>query len=150
MTYAPGLPDPIHDAAFYEGVAARRLVAFVIDAVAIAALSLVAILLFGVMTLGLGFLAAAPVAFAVAFVYRAATLAGWSATPGMALTGIELRRFDGRPFGAVEAIGHTALFLLMFALVIPQIVSIAMLALATPGRALHDLPFGAAAINRPA
>jgi hypothetical protein len=68
----------------------------------------------------------------------------------MALTGIELRRFDGRPLGPVEAVAHTALFLLMFALVAPQIVSIAMMALGTPGRALHDLPFGTAAINRPA
>jgi uncharacterized RDD family membrane protein YckC len=150
MTLAPGLPDPVHDAAFYEGVAARRLVAFLIDAAAIAALSLAAILLFGVLTLGFGFLAAAPAAFAVSFVYRAATLAGWSATPGMALVGIELRRFDGKPFGPFEAVGHTALFLLMFALVAPQIVSIATMALGTPGRALHDLPFGSAAINRPA
>ena len=150
MTLAPGLPDPVHDAAFYEGVTARRLVAFLIDVVAIGALSAAAILLFGVMTLGFGFLAAAPVALTVSFIYRAGALAVWSATPGMALTGIEMRRFDGQPFGAVEAIGHTILFLLMFALVVPQIVSIAMLTLATPGRALHDFPFGAAAINRPA
>jgi uncharacterized RDD family membrane protein YckC len=150
MTYAPGLPDPIHDARFYEGVAARRLVAFLIDALLIAAASAVAIVVFGVATLGLGFLAAAPIVVAVSFLYRAGSLATWSATPGMALCGVELRRFDGRRFGAVEAVGHTLLFLLMFALVIPQLVSVFLMAVSVPGRGLHDLPFGAVAINRPA
>jgi uncharacterized RDD family membrane protein YckC len=150
MTHAPGLPDPIHDARFYDGVALRRLVAFVIDVALIGALAVLAVLVFGVATLGLGFLAAAPIVLAVSFVYRAGSLATWSATPGMALAGVELRRFDGRPFGTVEAIGHTLLFMVFFGLVLPQLVSVFLMLVSTPGRALHDMPFGAAAINRPA
>ena len=38
-----GLPDPERDRQFYEGVPARRLVAFFIDTVVIVAISLVAI-----------------------------------------------------------------------------------------------------------
>lgn len=147
---SPGLPDPIHEARFYEGVPARRLFAFLADTVAIVGLTLVATLLFGVLTLGVGLLLFAPIAVAVTFAYRAGTIAQWSATPGMALVGIELRRADGARFGPVEAAIHTALFMLATITAAPQILSVVMMAMGRPGRGLHDLPLGSTAINRPA
>jgi len=150
MTYAPGLPDPIHDAQFYAGVSARRLVAFLIDFTVIAVLAVLTTLAFGVATLGIGFALAAPIGAVVGFLYRYLTIARASATPGMALVGVELRRRDGERFDAWEAAIHTALFTVMFVTVLPQIVSVAMMAVGRDGRGLHDAALGSALINRPA
>jgi len=150
MTYAPGLPDPIRDAQFYAGARARRLAAFLIDFVAITVLALLTTLLFGVATLGMGFALAAPIGAVVGFLYRALTIARASATPGMALVGVELRRRDGARFDGWEAAVHTALFTAMFVTVLPQIVSVAMMAFGRDGRGLHDAALGSALINRPA
>lgn len=150
MTYAPGLPDPIHDAQFYAGAPARRLVAFLIDCIAIAVLTVLTTLVFGVATLGLGFALAAPIGAAVGFLYRWLTIARASATPGMALVGVELRGRDGARLDGVEAAIHTALFTAMFVTVLPQIASVAMMAFGRDGRGLHDALLGSALINRPA
>lgn len=150
MTYAPGLPDPIHDAQFYAGVNARRLVAFAIDFAVIAVMALLVTLLFGVATLGMGFALAAPIGAVVGFLYRYGALARYSATPGMALVGVELRRRDGARFTSWDAAVHTALFTVMFMTVLPQIVSVAMMAFGKDGRGLHDALLGSALINRPA
>jgi uncharacterized RDD family membrane protein YckC len=147
---APGLPHPVHDARFYEGVPVRRAIAFAIDTVAIVAIGALAAALFGVATFGFGFALVAPVMAATGFAYRALTLAKFSATPGMLLVGVELRRRDGARFGPVEATAHTALFLLMFAFVVPQILSMVAMATLPMGRGLHDLALGSAAIHRPA
>lgn len=148
--FAPGLPHPDHDAQFYVGVPARRAAAFAVDVVAIAVLATAATVVSGIATLGAAFLLAGPATLTLAFLYRAMSLGRWSATPGMALLGIELRRFDGARFGALEATVHTALFFLAFLTVVPQIISVAMMAFGPRGRGLHDLPIGAVAINRPA
>ena len=150
MTYAPGLPDPIRDTQFYQGLPARRLVAFLIDFMVIAVLALLVTLLFGVATLGLGFALAAPIGAVVGFLYRYFTIARASATPGMALVGVELRRRDGARFDGWEAAMHTALFTVMFMTVLPQIASVAMMAFGRDGRGLHDAALGSAMINRPA
>ena len=145
-----GLPHPVGDARFYAGVPLRRLIAFVIDTVAIVLLGVVATLVFGVLTLGAGFFLSLPVMAVTAFVYRAGTLARLSATPGMWLTGIELRRRDGTSFALVEALIHTAVFTACLVTGILQLISVAMMVLGPMGRGLPDLAIGAAAINRPA
>lgn len=150
MIHAPGLPDPVRDAQFYAGVRARRLVAFLIDFAVITVVALLATLLFGVATLGLGFALAAPIGAVVGFLYRYLTIARASATPGMALVGVELRRRDGKRFDAWDSAVHTALFTIMFVTVLPQIVSVAMMAFGSDGRGLHDALIGSALINRPA
>jgi uncharacterized RDD family membrane protein YckC len=144
------LPHPVHDAQFYAGVGARRVVAFLVDAAAIALISGVLTLVFGVATLGFGFAMALPILLAVSFLYRYAALARWSATPGMALCGIELRRGDGARLGEVEAALHTAVYLGCFYTVAPQMLSIAMMAVSPMGRGLPDLVANATMINRPA
>lgn len=150
MSFFDALPDPAHDAQFYEGVAARRLVAFLIDAAAIAAATVATTLLFGILTLGVGFMLALPLTLAVSFLYRYFTISRRSATPGMALCGIELRRHDGRRLGEVDAAVHTAVYLGCFYTVGPQLVSVAMMLMAPAGRGLADLAAGTVMMNRPA
>jgi uncharacterized RDD family membrane protein YckC len=145
-----GLPHPIADARFYSGVPLRRLLAFVIDSVVIVLVGLGLTLVFGVVTLGTGFVLLAPVMGMTGLVYRIASLARWSATPGMWLCGIEMRRRDGQHFGIIEALVHTVMFALCLATGFLQVISIATMALAPLGRGLPDMLLGSAAINRPA
>jgi uncharacterized RDD family membrane protein YckC len=147
---SPGLPDPARDARFYEGVAQRRLIAFALDAAAIAALGFLGAAAFGIATFGVGFLAAGPVALGVAFLYRAITLARLSATPGMWIVGVELREAHGGALAPWTAMAHTALYFGCFFLVIPQIASVWLMATTPTGRGLPDLALGAAMIHRPA
>jgi len=150
MALPDALPDPRLDAQFYEGVAARRFVAFLIDAALIAATTVAGTLLFGIVTLGVGFMLALPLTLAVSFLYRYFTISRRSATPGMALCGIELRRRDGRRLGEVDAAVHTATYLGCFYTVGPQILSVVMMLMAPAGRSLADLATGTVMINRPA
>jgi uncharacterized RDD family membrane protein YckC len=145
-----GLPHPVRDARFYRGVPLRRLVAFAIDAVATLVIGAVVSLAFVVVTLGAGFLVIVPVMGATTFAYRALSLARWSATPGMLVTGIELRRRDGDPFGAGDALAHTLLFALLAMTGFLLVVSAMFMALGPMGRGLHDMLLGTTAINRPA
>lgn len=145
-----GLPHPEYDARFYAGVPARRAVAFVIDTVAALLLGLVAVLAIGIATLGVGFLFGSIVFLLSGFLYRAGSLLRWSATPGMLLTGIELRRHDGEVFEPGDAVAHTLLFALCLASGIVQLVSVVCMVAMPLGRGVPDLILGSAAINRPA
>lgn len=144
-----GLPHPSRDARFYDGVGARRLAAFVVDAALVTGAAALAVLAFGVATLGVGLALGLPIALTVSFLYRFLTLARWSATPGMALFGLEARGWSGARLSDAEAAIHTGAFLLCFHLVAPQLVSVALMALRPDGRGLHDLAIGAAVINAP-
>ena len=149
----PGLPDPERDAQFYDGVPARRVVAFLIDLVVVLALDavIVAVLaVVGVVTLGLGWLLIGPAVLASGFLYRWAMLSAISATVGMVLTGIEIRGPEGRRLDQRQALLHTGAFYLTMLSVVVLLVSM-IVSLASPrGQMLHDLLIGSAAINRPA
>lgn len=144
------LPDPTTEIRFYRGATTKRLLAFVIDVLVAAALGAAATLLVGVATLGVAFLLALPVMAATDFLYRWASIARWSATPGMALLGVELRRADGRPLDMLDALAHTTLYWIFVASGILQLVSVAMMAATPQGRGLHDAILGTVLINRPA
>ena len=144
-----GLPDPDVDGRFYDGVPSRRLAAWVVDFLTVAALSLVVIPIFGVLTLGLGFFAAPAVYYGLSFLYRVATLSGRSATWGMRLMGIELRDASGERFGFGMALAHVGLYTLSVFLTIPLFLS-GLTVLATRyNQTLHDIVLRAAAINAP-
>ena len=145
-----GLPHPVAERRFYEGVPLRRLIAFLFDAVASVLLGAVAGLAFGLVTLGLGFVMFVPVILATGFLYRVISIARWSATPGMLLTGIEFRNRAGLPLLPAEALVHTALFTALAASGVLQVLSVALMAVTPMGRGLHDLVLGTAAIHRPA
>jgi len=139
------LPHPEYQAEFYAGVAAKRAMAWLVD-------TLIAILLTAVVVpftafTGLFFL---PLLFAVvSFLYRWLSLARSSATPGMRLAGIEFRRADGATFDGVTAFLHTAGYVVSFSMVLPQILSAALMVFTEKGQGLTDLVLGSVALNRP-
>lgn len=138
------LPDPIRHADFYRGTAKRRLVAWVADTVTTGVLTAL-IVPFTAFT-ALLFL---PLLYAVVnAAYRYATLAAFSATPGMALAGIELREADGGRLRGVTALLHTAGYIVSWVFVLPQVASAALMATSPRGRGLTDLVLGTAAIRR--
>lgn len=144
-----GLPDPVSDARFYDGVPARRLLAFLVDEALGWAIGLTAAFIFGVATLGVGFLAFAPVMALSAFAYRWASLTRWSATPAMSLFGVQLRNRHGERFSASEALAHTAMFYLCLATGVGQVVSVAMMLTSPMGRGVGDALIGSTMIRRP-
>ena len=148
MTYsapASHLPDPGLQPEFYASVPAKRLLAWAVDTLLIGLLGLLLLPLTGF--LALFFL---PVFYlGIGFVYRVLTLIQWSATPGMALMSIELRRQDGHRFDTPHAVLHTLGFSLSVAFVLPQLVSIFLMATGGRGQGLTDLVLGSAVINRP-
>jgi uncharacterized RDD family membrane protein YckC len=143
---SPGLPDPDAAPGFYDGVPLKRFLAWIVDAVVVLALTLVAVPL-------TAFVAAfffPLVWLAIGFVYRTVTLATASATPGMRLVGIELRDRWGRRFDTAHAILHTLGYTLSISTLIVQGVSVALMLTGGRRQGLTDLILGTAAINRPA
>jgi uncharacterized RDD family membrane protein YckC len=146
----PGLPDPERDRQFYEGVPSRRLAAWVFDVVVILAIGVPLGLFFGLVTFGLGFAAFPFLIGCVSFAYRIATISSGSATWGMRLMGIELRKFDGSRFDLPTAVMHTAIYVVSFAFFLIQIISCAFMISTRYGQGLPDLVLRTTAINRPA
>lgn len=143
------LPDPELDAAFYEGVLSKRLVAWFIDLGAILAISLPILVLVGVVTLGFGLFAAPFLITLIAFAYRVVTIADRSATWGMRVMGIELRLHSGRKFDLFNAFLHTLLFFALMASVLGWVASILAMLMTARGQGLGDLLLGTTAINKP-
>jgi len=141
-----GLPDPDLQAAFYAGVPAKRLLAWLIDALVIGVLVLAALPL--TVFIGVLFM---PVLFLVlGFAYRFITIAGASATPGMRLMAIEFRDRAGQRFDGSLALSHTLLFTLACAVAPLQLVSAVLMATSARGQGLGDMLLGTTAINRAA
>ncbi|WGH78518.1 RDD family protein [Jannaschia ovalis] len=145
MTYAAGLPDPIHQPEFYEGVVSRRALAWIVDILIITGFTFLA----GLLTLTLAFFLW-PVAFvAIGAVYRIGTLASGSATWGMRLMGIELRDHRGERFDRVQSVLHVFGYYLSISFLLPALASIGAMLATERRQGLTDLVLGTAAINRP-
>lgn len=149
-TMMPGLPDPERDRQFYEGVQPRRLAAWVVDVLIVLAVGVPLAILFGLATLGFGFALFPLLVMGVGFLYRTATIAGGSATWGMRLMGIELRRADGSRLDFATALMHTAIYTVAFSVVLLQMASIVGMLATRYGQGLPDLILRTAMINRPA
>jgi len=136
----------------FDGVLARRVIAFLIDFVIISipvVLAAIFIFAFGIVTLGLGFalywlLPSATVIWAI--VYFGATLGGpASATIGMRVMDLEMRTWYGAPayfvLGAVHAIAFwfTVSFFTPLVLLVPFFNE--------RRRLLHDILLGTVIIN---
>lgn len=141
-----GLPDPDYQSEFYENVPAKRAIAWVVDTIVVVAI--VAVLI--VLTVGIGVFFAGFLWLIVGFVYRVVTLANGSATLGMRMTAIELRRGDGSRFDLGTAVLHTLGYSLSMSFVLPQVASIILMLTNERGQGLSDLALGTAAINRAA
>lgn len=139
-----GLPDHEYQAEFYDSVAPKRLVAWVVDSILIVGLSLVAVLL----TAFVGLLIWPLLYLVIGFVYRTVTLANGSATLGMRFCGIELRDLSGRRLDAGQATWHTALYTLSLSVPILQLISIIMMLTTSKSQGLSDSLLGTVMINR--
>lgn len=139
------LPDPVSQAEFYRDVPMKRLIAWVVDTILVALLT--AVIVPFTAFVALFFL---PFFFLVlGFLYRWVTLSTRSATWGMRLTAIEFRRADGLPLDPASAFLHTLGYTVSMAMVLPQILSVGLMATSARGQGLSDLVLGTAAINRP-
>jgi uncharacterized RDD family membrane protein YckC len=145
-----GLPDPDRDQRFYAGVPSRRLAAWVVDVIVTLGIGVPLALVFGLMTLGVGLALFPLILLGVGFFYRVATIASGSATWGMRLMGIELRRQDGTRFDLTAAFLHTALYTVCIGVMILQVASIVGMLGTRYGQGLPDLVLRSAMINRPA
>jgi len=100
--------------ALYEGVLARRVLAFCVDYLLVLLLTIpaaIVVALLGVLTLGLGWLLYAVLVPLVALVYVWRTLGGPNqATTGMRMLGIKLLRLDGGRVDGPLAVLHSVLF----------------------------------------
>lgn len=140
------LPDPDRHAEFYADVPMKRALAWVIDTVLIAVITLF-IVPFTAFT-ALFFL---PMLFlTVSFVYRSLSLASRSATPGMRLLAIEFLDHRGQRFDLTTAVLHTLGYTVSISMVLPQIVSALLMLTGARGQGLTDHALGTVAINRAA
>jgi uncharacterized RDD family membrane protein YckC len=148
----PHAYDPTANPELFEGVLARRVVAFAIDFLIIAipvVLGAMFIFAFGIVTLGLGwalYWLLPPASVIWAIVYFGITLGGpSSATIGMRVMDLEMRTWYGAPayfvLGAVHAIGFwfTVSFFTPFVLLVPFFNE--------RRRLLHDILLGTVVIN---
>lgn len=144
------LPDPQSHPELFQGVLARRAVAWLIDLVVLGMLVLALLLgglVFGVVTLGLGFLAL-PIAVPVAVLaYYALTLgSAMRATLGMRAMDIVLTPARGRPLDGWAILIHPLVFWVTVWISWPITVAIALF---TPRRQLvHDLIAGTLMVRR--
>lgn len=142
-----GLPDPEYDPQFYEGVAVKRLLAWVADVVIVTVL-VGAVFIF---TLGLAAFAFFPAIFMINLGYRWFFLSKKSATLGMQMFGIEIRNGRGERLDSAESFWHSLFFvMLFFFLLLPVLANIIMMLVSERGQGLHDYFLGTTAINRPA
>ncbi|MFC4351365.1 RDD family protein [Fodinicurvata halophila] len=104
------------DRRLYESIVVLRILGYLIDVVFIAVLTgIVAILLWiiGILSFGLLMPLAALVVAILPVAYHTLTIGAYGATPGMRLTGLEVRTLeDGSPPSYLQAFVMTALFYL--------------------------------------
>lgn len=140
-----GLPDPNKDHQFYDGVCFKRLLAWCIDVIIVALLTLGMI----VLTLGTGIFIFFILFLIVNIGYRIFTLMRNSATAGMYITGIEIRNGHGDKLSTPQATAHTLLYIIFAASVFPLILSCAMMMFSRYGQGIHDFILHTTMINRP-
>ena len=147
--------DPALNPELFEGVLARRCMAFVIDVLVITipvVLAAVFIFIFGLVTLGLGwalFWLLSPAAVIWAIVYYGLTFGSpASATIGMRVMDIEMRTWYGAPAYFVLGAVHAICYWLSVSFLTPFVLLVAFFN--HRRRLLHDMLVGTIVINNPA
>jgi uncharacterized RDD family membrane protein YckC len=148
----PHAYDPATRPELFEGVLARRLLAFVIDFVVLAVpVAFVAMFIFavGIVTFGLGFLLYGllwPGMVIWAVVYYGMTLGSpASATVGMRVMEIEMRTWYGSPAYFVLGAVHAIVFWITVSALTPLILLVSLFN--ERRRCLHDILVGTVIIN---
>ena len=150
--YQPHAFDPFSQPELFRGVLTRRVFAFLIDLVVLAIpviLAYVFIAVFGLITLGLGWLLfwlVWPASVIWAVIYYGASLGGpHSATMGMRVMDLELRTWYGAPSYFVLGATHAVLFWVSISSLTPLVLLIGLFN--GRRRLLHDIILGTVVIN---
>ena len=151
----PHAYDPAREPELFEGVLARRVVAFLIDLIIITVPLIflaIFIFIFGLVTLGLGwflFFLMSPIAVIWALVYYGMTFGSpASATIGMRVVDIEMRTWYGTPCYFVLGAVHAIMFWLTVSFLTPFVVLVGLFN--DRRRLLHDMLVGTTVINNEA
>ncbi|NIY73100.1 RDD family protein [Marivivens donghaensis] len=142
--YYDGLPDPDTRPEFYKSVRTKRAFAWLID---ITIIGLAAVIITPLTAFTALFFFPA-FSLVVGFVYRWWTLSNKSATWGMRMMSVEIRRNDGAPLDSGTAFMHTLGLYVSFGVAPLQLISILMMLVSQRKQGLTDLILGTAAINR--
>ena len=150
----PHAYDPIANPELFEGVLARRVVAFVIDLIIIAIPPMFAalfIFMIGLVTLGLGWILFWfwwPATMIWAACYYGITFGGAaSATMGMRAMDLEMRTWYGAPAYFVLGAVHAVLYWISVSFLTPLILLVGLFN--ERRRLLHDILVGTVVINNP-
>jgi uncharacterized RDD family membrane protein YckC len=142
--YSWHIPDPETQPEFYADVPLKRLLAWLIDFVIIAAATVLMVLLTAFV--GLFFL---PLLFLLTgFFYRWFTIAQGAATWGMRVMAIEFRTLSGTRLDGGLALAHTAIFTAIFAIFPLQVLSMALIALTPRAQGIPDQILGTVVLNK--
>ncbi len=144
--------DPQTQPELFQGVLTRRFFAFLIDLVILSIpimLGVIFIALFGIITLGLGWLLfwlVTPLSVIWAILYYGLSLGGpHSATVGMRMMDLQLRTWSGEPGYFVLGAAHAVLYWISVSVLTPFIVLIGLFN--RRRQLLHDLVLGTVIIN---
>lgn len=148
----PNAYDPLTHPELFEGVLARRIMAFFIDAAIVLFPVLVLaffMLIFTVITLGLGafvFGILGPIAAIWAVLYVGLTLgSSHSATYGMRMMGLQMRTWYGAPMYFLLGAVHALFFWVLTSALTPLVLLVSLFN--SRRRTLHDYLTGAVVIN---
>lgn len=148
----PHAYDPAANPELFQGVLARRVVAFVIDLVVIAVPLIAAwifIFVLGLVSFGLGwflFWIMSPASLIWALVYYGMTLGSpASATIGMRAMALQMRTWYGAPAYFVLGAVHAIVFWLSVSLLTPLILVVGLVN--ARRRLLHDFVVGVVIVN---
>ena len=151
----PHAYDPMTNPELFEGVLARRCIAFLIDVVIIfipVLFAVIFIFIFGVITLGLGwalYWLLSPATVIWAIVYYGLTFGSpASATIGMRIMDLEMRTWYGAQAYFVLGAVHAIVYWVTVSLLTPFILLVALFN--DRRRLLHDMLVGTIVINNPA
>ncbi len=150
--FAPHAYDPLTQPDYFDGVPARRVVAFLIDLVIIGFPIMVVslfIFLFGIVTLGLGWLLfwlLSPAAVIWAILYYGFTFGSTaSATVGMRLMDLEMRTWYGAPAYFLLGAVHAVVYWIAVSALTPLILLVGLFN--ARHRLLHDMLVGTVVVN---
>jgi len=150
----PHAYDPAANPELFDGVLARRMIAFLIDVVIIAApMVFIAlfIFVFGLVTFGLGwalYFLFYPAGILWALIYYGITLGGPnSATVGMRVMDIEMRTWYGAPAYFVLGAVHAVIYWITVSVLTPLVLLVGLFN--DRRRLLHDILLGTVIINNP-
>jgi uncharacterized RDD family membrane protein YckC len=151
----PHAYDPSANPELFEGVLARRLVAFCIDLIVLAIpliVTTIFILLFGLVTFGFGwmlFWLLSPASVIWALLYYGLTMgSAASATVGMRAMDLEIRTWYGAPAYFLLGAVHAVVYWVSVSVLTPLILLVGLFD--SRRRLLHDMLVGMVVVNNPA